>query len=59
MGNSNHSCAQIQIAWTAVSDIRDKCIFGPVERGRHFLQNVNPVKFAFKHLITKSTTSLI
>ena len=48
MGNCLHSCAQIQVAWTVVSDERDKCIFGQVPHGRGFLQKINPVKFAFK-----------
>jgi len=48
IGNSSHTCAQIQIAFTVVSDERDKCIFGAVPHGRGFLQKINPVKFAFK-----------
>jgi hypothetical protein len=48
IGNQNHTCAQIQVAWTAVSDIRDKCIFGSVPHGRGFLQNITPIKFGFK-----------
>jgi hypothetical protein len=48
MGNANHTCAQIQIAWTTVSDCRDKCIFGSVPHGRGFLQNLEPVEYAFK-----------
>jgi hypothetical protein len=48
MGNSSHTCALIQTAWTAVSDIRDKCIFGTVPHGRGFLQGINPIAFAFK-----------
>jgi len=49
MGNDAHTCAQIQIAFTVVSDERDKCIFGAVPHGRGFLQQINPVKFAFKN----------
>jgi hypothetical protein len=56
MGNADHACAQIQIAWTAVSDIRDKCIFGSVPHGRGFLQKINPVKFAFKNRTTGCIT---
>jgi hypothetical protein len=48
MGNSSHACAQIQIAWTAVSDCRDKCIFGRVPHGRGFLQNIEPIEYSFK-----------
>ena len=48
MGNNAHTCAQIQIGWTTVSDCRDKFIFGSVPHGRGFLQNIEPVEFAFK-----------
>lgn len=48
MGNSSHTCAQIQIAWTTVSDCRDKCIFGKVPYGRSFLKNIEPIEFSFK-----------
>jgi hypothetical protein len=59
MGNSSHACAQIQVAWTAVSDIRDKCIFGNVPHGRGFLQKINPVKFAFKNRTTGCLTDIV
>lgn len=52
MGNSNHTCAQIQIAWTTVSDARDKEIYGAINRGLGFLKNVNPIEFAFKDRTT-------
>ena len=52
MGNASHTCAQIQIAWTTVSDARDKCIYGAIDRGLGFLKNVNPIEFAFKDRIT-------
>jgi hypothetical protein len=48
MGNASHSCAQIQIGWTTVSDVRDKCIYGAVERGLGFLKGITPIKYAFK-----------
>jgi len=48
MGNASHNCAQIQIGWTTVSDIRDKCVFGNVKRGKGFLKKLNPIEFAFK-----------
>ena len=56
MGNNLHTCAQIQIGWTTVSDIRDKCIFGPVPHGKGFLQNINPIKYAFKNRETGCLT---
>jgi len=59
MGNSSHTCAQIQIAWTVTSDERDKCIFGRVPHGRGFLQQINPVKFAFKDRNTGCLTDAV
>jgi hypothetical protein len=56
MGNSSHTCAQIQIGWTTVSDIRDKCVFRPVPHGRGFFQNINPIEFAFKDRTTGCLT---
>jgi hypothetical protein len=56
MGNYNHTCAQIQIAWTAVSDCRDKCIYGRVPHGRGFLQNIEPIEYAFKNRLTGAIT---
>ena len=56
MGNSSHTCAQIQVAWTAVSDIRDKCIFGKVPHGKGFLNQVNPIIFSFKDRETGQLT---
>jgi len=56
MGNSSHACAQIQIGWTTVSDIRDKCILGNIQHGRGFLQKLNPIKFAFKDRTTGCIT---
>jgi hypothetical protein len=48
MGNFSHTCAQIKIPWTAISDIRDKYIFGSVPHGRGFLQNIETIEYAFK-----------
>lgn len=56
MGNSSHTNALIQVAWTAVSDIRDKCVFGPVPYGKNFLNNVNPISFSFKNRETDIVT---
>jgi len=56
MGNASHTCAQIQISWATVSDIRDKCIFGAVPHGRGFLERLNPIEFAFKDRVTDEIT---
>jgi hypothetical protein len=40
--------ARVQVAWTVVSDCRDKCIFGHVPHGRGFLQNLETIEYAFK-----------
>jgi hypothetical protein len=58
MGNNAHTCAQIQIAWTAVSDCRDKCIFGRVPHGRGFLQNLETIEYAFKDRATGCLTDI-
>jgi hypothetical protein len=56
MGNESHSCAQIQIGWTTVSDCRDKCIFGSVPHGRNFLERISPIEYAFKDRETNEIT---
>jgi hypothetical protein len=56
LGNCAHTCAQIQVAWTVVSDARDKCIFGSVPHGRGFLEKINPIEFAFKDRTTNEIT---
>jgi hypothetical protein len=56
MGNSSHTCAQIQIAWTAVSDCRDKHIHCRLDKGRGFLENINPIVFSFKNRETNEIT---
>jgi hypothetical protein len=48
MGNSFHTTACIQIAWTTPSDIRYKCVYGDVPHGRDFLRGVKPIKYSFK-----------
>jgi hypothetical protein len=52
MGNCSHTCARINIGWTTVSDIRDKCIFGSVTHGRGFLQGITPIEYSFKDRYT-------
>ena len=56
IGNTNAVCAQVQVAWTVNSDIRDKCIFGPVPHGKGFLANVTPITYAFKNRETGEIT---
>jgi hypothetical protein len=58
MGNSSHACAQIKIAWSVVSDCRDKCIFGRVPHGRGFLQNLETIEYAFKDRTTGEITDV-
>ena len=48
LGNSAITAARIQVAWTVVSDCRDKFIFGRVPHSRGFLQNLETVEYAFK-----------
>ena len=52
MGNADHTCAAIQIAWTVLSDIRYKCVWGNVSHGKDFLRNINPIKYSFKDIET-------
>jgi hypothetical protein len=56
MGNSSHTCAQIQVAWTAVSDCRDKHIYCRLDKGRGFLNDINPIVFSFKNRETNEIT---
>ena len=49
LGNTAHTLSCINTAWTTPSDIRDKCIFGPVPHGKSFLNNINPITFSFKN----------
>jgi len=56
MGNNDHTCAVIKIAFTVTSDIRDKHVFGCVQHGRDFLRNINPIKYSFKDRETNEIT---
>jgi hypothetical protein len=49
MGNPSHTLACIQVAWSVASDVRDKCIFGPVPFGKSFLRTINPITYSFKN----------
>jgi trimeric autotransporter adhesin len=48
MGNFDHTCAQIKIAWTATSDCRDKTCFAPVPHGLDFVRALKPTEYRFK-----------
>lgn len=56
LGNSSHTCAQIQVAWSVVSDCRDKLIHCRLDKGRDFLSGINPVVFSFKDRETNQVT---
>jgi hypothetical protein len=48
MGSANVSNAYVQVAWTVVSDARDKTNFAPVTHGLDFVKQLNPVSYQFK-----------
>jgi hypothetical protein len=48
MGNNDHTCAQIKIAWTATSDCRDKTCFKEVPHGLDFVRALKPTEYQFK-----------
>jgi hypothetical protein len=48
MGNDDHTCAQIKIAWTATSDCRDKLCFAPIAHGLDFVRALKPTEYQFK-----------
>jgi hypothetical protein len=48
MGNDDHTCAQIKIAWTATSDCRDKTCFAPIPLGLDFVRALKPTEYQFK-----------
>jgi len=56
MGNSAHTNACIQIAWSVASDIRYKCVWGNVSHGRDFLRGVNPIEYSFIDYDTEEVT---
>jgi hypothetical protein len=48
MGNSSHTCAQIQIAWSTVSDVRDKAIDpAGVPYGLSFVNQIQPIAYCW------------
>ena len=48
MGSSGVTNAYVQVAWTVVSDARDKTNFAPVPHGLNFVEQLNPIAYQFK-----------
>jgi hypothetical protein len=48
MGHTAVTNAYVQVAWTVVSDQRDKTNFGLVPHGLDFIKQLNPVSYQFK-----------
>jgi hypothetical protein len=47
MGNTAVTNAYVQVAWTVVSDARDKMNFTPIPHGLEFVNQLNPVSYQF------------
>jgi len=48
MGSTSVTNADIQVAWTVVSDARDKTNFGEVPHGLEFVSKLKPISYKFK-----------
>jgi len=48
MGNNDHTCAQIKVAWTVTSDCRDKTEFKDIPYGLDFVKALKPTEYQFK-----------
>jgi hypothetical protein len=48
MGHTSVTNAYIQVAWTVVSDLRDKIVLGDVPLGLDFVRKLKPIKYQFK-----------
>jgi hypothetical protein len=48
MGPTSATNAYIQVAWTVVSDLRDKAILGDVPHGLEFVKKLKPITYKFK-----------
>jgi len=48
MGSTGVTNAYIQVAWTVVSDARDKTDFAPVPHGLDFVSNLKPIAYRYK-----------
>lgn len=48
LGSSSVAAAYIQVAWTVVSDARDKTDFAPVPHGLDFVKKLSPTAYRYK-----------
>jgi len=48
IGTTDITNAYVQVAWTVVSDARDKTNFAPITHGLDFVNQLNPLSFQFK-----------
>jgi len=48
MGSTTATNAYVQVAWTVVSDARDKVLVGIVPHGLEFVEQLEPKAFKFK-----------
>ena len=48
MGSTSVTNADIQVAWTVLSDARDKTNFGEVPHGLDFVSKLKPISYKFK-----------
>jgi len=48
MGSTGVTNAYIQVAWTVVSDARDKTNFAPVPHGLEFVKALQPTAYQFR-----------
>jgi hypothetical protein len=55
MGHTGITNAYIQVAWTVVSDLRDKVVLGDVPLGLDFVRKLKPIKYQFKETRESNT----
>jgi len=48
MGHTDVTNAYVQVAWTVVSDKRDKTQIEPMQHGLDFVDQLNPVSYKFR-----------
>jgi hypothetical protein len=57
MGNCLHTCAQIQVAWSTVSDVRDKALDpAGVPYGLLFVEKLQPIAYRWCNRCTNEVT---